>query len=362
VPHRGLRLRACKTGLSFQVLLARDFWSAAPSTGSQAVLKTALILGASGQDGRLLTALLSQLDYRWLGLGRGTVVAKDIAWEEPVDITDFAAVSRLVGSVQPAEIYHLAAFHSAAEGSPPPPDELFRRSFEVNTRSLFNVLEAVRDKSPASRIFYAASSHVFGSPVTEPQDEQTPLDPRTIYGITKTAGLHACRLFRREQGVFASSGILYNHESVFRRPEFLSSKVLDGAIAIKDGRADRLMLGDLQARVDWGYAPEYVEAMVRILAIDQPDDFVVATGRACTVQEFVRLAFEALDLDWTRYVQEAPHVLRRRTTSLVGCAEKLRAATGWEARIQVPEMIRLLMEARATRSLGRDDLRPLAPH
>jgi GDPmannose 4,6-dehydratase len=313
--------------------------------------RSALIVGAAGQDGRLLSEQLSERGYRWLGLDRTLVQARGVGWEEPVDITVGAEVDRLVTSVQPDEIYHLAAFHSSAEESTAPGiADSFARSLAVNVQSLVNFLDAMRRSSPASRLFYAASSHVFGIPDQEPQDENTPMRPQSIYGISKAAGLQACGHFRREHGVFASCGILYNHESHYRPAQFLSARIIDGALAIAEGRAGQLVLGNLDARVDWGFAPEYVDAMQRILHLDAADDFVIATGRGHTVREFAELAFAVLGLDWKRYLREDPSRLGRRTSNLVGNAAKLKRLTGWEARVDLPDMVRRLLDARSRSS------------
>jgi GDPmannose 4,6-dehydratase len=218
---------------------------------------------------------------------------------------------------------------------------------------LVNVLEAMRLEAPKCRLFYAASSHCFGSqPAAPVQDESTPLNPDNVYGVSKTAGVHACRLYRNDHGVFASAGILFNHESPYRRAEFVTSKIVRAAIDISRGKRDLLVLGDLSARTDWGWAPDYVDAMTRILALDQPDDFVIATGEPHTVGEFAQLAFAAVGLDWREHVEENPGIITKRKLGLVGNPAKLNAATGWSPTVTFEEMIRKLLEHQQNASPG----------
>jgi GDPmannose 4,6-dehydratase len=306
----------------------------------------ALIVGSGGQDGRLLSEFLAAKGYRILGLTRGGMAVPGLGGEGSVDITNAGEVLRLVDAVHPDEVYHLAAFHHSADSAPPAGTDLLRRSIDVNLLSLGHFLEALRQRAPAARLFYAASSQVFGEPAAEPQDETTPLAPTTIYGISKAAAVFLCRAYRRDHGFFASAGILYNHESIYRPAQFVSMKIVDGAIAVMRGERRELVLGDLGAEVDWGYAGEYVQAMHRILQLDGADEFVVATGRKHSVQEFAAIAFELVGLDWRKHVREARPGGSRRVHRLVGDPRKLRARAGWEAAVQLPELVRLLMRGR----------------
>jgi GDPmannose 4,6-dehydratase len=210
---------------------------------------------------------------------------------------------------------------------------------------LVHFLEAIRRFSPATRLFYAASSHVFGSPRVPLQDEDTPLAPANVYGVTKAAGLLTCRYYRAVHGVYAAAGILYNHESPLRGPGFVSQKIVSGAVDIKCGRRDRLVLGDLSAAVDWGYAPDYVEAMRLILRLPRAEDFVVATGRKRTVRDFVKAVCRRLDLDWRACVAENPGVLTKKKAVLVGNAAKLRRLTGWKPSVDFDGMVDRLVAA-----------------
>lgn len=307
-------------------------------------MSVAMIIGSEGQDGRLLRERLERDGGAVVGIDQAVARDPSGIGIGPVDILDPQAVAAAVEKAQPAEVYYLAAFHHSAEDQPPPTDlEAMEKSLAVHVRGLLHFLEAIRQKSPRSRLFYAASSHVFGQTSQVPQNEDTPIRPGCVYGITKAAGLHCCRFYRERHAVAASVGILYNHESPLRGEAFVAQKIVRGAIRIQRGEQSRLVLGDLSARVDWGYAPDYVDAMTRILRLGEGGEFVVATGQAHTVQEFVETAFGLLGLDWKRHVEVKPSILAKRKLDLVGDASRLRRLTGWKPTVDFPEMVRLLL-------------------
>jgi GDPmannose 4,6-dehydratase len=309
--------------------------------------RRAIVLGSRGQDGRLLSGLLGGRGYHVVGIARGAVDGGLPGGPTAVELTDPAAVDRLVGEVQPDEVYHLAACHGSSEATASDAAALLRRSLEVNTLSLGYVLEAIRTRSPATRLFYAASSHVFGHPSSSPQDEATPLAPTSAYGISKAAAVMLCRAYRATHGVFAATGILYLHESGLRGPGFLSSRLVDGALAVRRGVQSEVVVGRLAAEADWGYAPEYVDAMHRILQLERADDFVVATGRRHSVRDFAAEVFAAVGLDWARHVREEPGLVPVHPP-LVGDPRRLQHATGWRARVELPELARLLVRERGS--------------
>lgn len=306
--------------------------------------KRAIIVGAGGQDGRLLHELLKEYNYDILGIARGrTYCDRPNGNSEPIDISDGGAVQDVVGAFQPEEIYYLAAFHHSSQDTAIAEQELFRRSFDVHVAYLIHFLEAIRRVSPRTRLFYAASSHIFGETLDGLQDERTPVNPGCIYGITKAAGLFTCRYYREKYGVFASVGIMYNHESIYREAKFVSRKIIKSAVDIKANRQEKLILGDLDAVIDWGYAPDYVKAMHGMLNIDHPDDFIVATGLRHTVRDFVQEAFGYLGLDWTRYVVEQKGIITKKNSQRIGCPAKIKQVIGWEPLTEFGEMIRLLL-------------------
>jgi GDPmannose 4,6-dehydratase len=222
-----------------------------------------------------------------------------------------------------------------------------RRSLEVHVVGFVNVLEALCCAAPRSRVFYAASSHVFGSTNSATQNEDTPFEPRDAYGISKAAGILVCRAYRERRGLHVSAGILYNHESAYRSAEFVSQRIVRGArdarAAYDRGETYSIRLGNLNAVADWGYAPDYVDAMVKMLGLPEPGDYVIATGIPHTVADFARIAFEKVGLPWQAYVKEDPSLIRKQTPTLVGNASKLARATGWRPTVSFDEMIDILL-------------------
>ncbi len=307
-------------------------------------MKTALVVGCSGQDGVYLVRQLEGLGYRVAGIDRE--VTRGLAGDRPFGIEDPLAVREAVAGLRPDEIYFLAAHHRSSEDPAAEDAELVRRSFEINTLALSHFLEAMAAAARHTRLFYAASSRVFGHPPAGLQDESTPMNPVDPYGISKAAGVHLCRYYRSQRGVYCSTGILYNHESPHRPEGFVSRKIVRAAVRISRQPRDKLVIGNLDARVDWGYAPDYVDAMWRILQLPDPDDFVISSGALHSVRELVEAAFEAVGLDWTRHVEVDPAVTRNGAgQSLQGNSAKLTSQTGWRASMTFTEMIRTLVAA-----------------
>lgn len=296
-------------------------------------MRRVIIVGAHGQDGRLLQERVAADGDQAIPLGR-----------ENVEVRDASAVEKVVQQAGAEEVYYLAAFHQSAQDRfSHSPAELMRRSMEVHVTGLVNFLEAIRLHAPETRLFYAASSHVFGNPGTEMQNEQTSLAPICAYGISKTAGVHCCRYYRSAHAVFAAAAFLYNHESPYRGESFVSQKIIRAVASIARGQQKKLVLADLEARVDWGYAVDTVDAMRRILAHPAPEDFVVGTGKTHSVKDFVEAAFTLAGLDWRAHVEVDPTLLTKRRSSLCGDATKLRACTGWRPRVEFDEMVRILL-------------------
>lgn len=291
-------------------------------------------MGGGGQDGTLLSAALR---------ARGDQVA--ILKRGDLEIDNPASVASCIGQVLPDEVYFLAAHHQSSEESIIDDGELFLTSTQVNFTSAVNFLAALARQRPNARFFYAASSLIFGASDGRLQDEHTPPRPQTAYGITKLAGLLACRRYREIHGLHASVGILYNHESSLRPTSFLSRKIAVAVARIARTGQGELALGDLDARVDWGYAPDYVDAMIRIVAQDLPDEYIVASGEAHSVREFAEHAFSVVGLDYRSHVRAAPNLLHRRLPPRVGSPNKLMAATGWRPSVDFATMVRLMVNA-----------------
>lgn len=305
--------------------------------------RRALVTGIGGQDGSYLAELLLGHGYEVFG----TTLASPEGLSDGIeafrlDLTDAEAVASALREVKPDETYHLASpsFVPASWEDP-----VGTSTFAAASSAA--LLEGLRREHPEGRFLNAASAEIFGAPAQVPQSEETPVAPITPYGAGKAFAHFLTGAFRRQYGLHASSAILYNHESERRSPEFLTRKVSRGAAAISLGLERELPLGDLTARRDWGYAPDYVRAMSLMLQAEEPDDYVVATGEAHTVEEFVATAFEQVGLDWREYVKRDESLVRGAADSpaLVGDPTKIRERLGWEPEVRFDELIRRMVDA-----------------
>jgi len=301
-------------------------------------MKRAIIVGAGGQDGFWLTRNLAACGRLVLGLSRGAAERSDGESFPAVDILDPAQAAKAVELFRPDEIYYLAAFHhSSQSGALCDSASLREKSWRVNVVGPSNFLAAMAAHAPEARFFYASSCLIFGDSGQPVQNEETPFRPVCVYGRAKAEGTGICAE-RRDKGLFASAGILYNHESERRPPHFLSQKIAMAAAAASRGEEGELVLGDLSARGDFGYAPDFVEAMRRVLEIDAPGDFVVATGESRGVTDWLDAAYGAVGLDWRGRVREDPSLIARRRPPMIGDASRLRCLTGWAPRTSFSDM------------------------
>ncbi|MFO1059538.1 MAG: GDP-mannose 4,6-dehydratase [Dongiaceae bacterium] len=312
--------------------------------------RRALITGITGQDGALLAGLLLGRGYEVAGLvrpngpvDRSRLERLGIAGRvslRAVDLCDPAGLAEALAAVAPQEIYNFAAQSSVArsfaEAAP---------TFALNALAVVHLLEATRAVAPGARFYQASSSEMFGNADRLPITEASPLRPVSPYGIAKAAAHQVAGLYRRAHGMFIACGILFNHESVLRPPHFVTKKILAAAVRIAAGSGERLALGDLSIRRDWGYAPAYVEAMAAMLQQDLPDDFVICSGAAHSLEEFVAESFAAVGLDWRRHVDLDP-ALRRPSEIAVtyGDAGRARHRLGWDYQMRFQALIRRLVE------------------
>ena len=279
-----------------------------------------------------------------LGLGRTSARSSSGA-ARTVDIADRTDVRTMFDEWSPDVVFYLPAVHASSDSATTESDDLlFERSIGVHAQYAVNFLEAISNRGSGTAFFYAGSSHVFAGANADRQTEDTPIVPESIYAITKAAGIHACRFYRSRKGVRASVGILYNHESHLRPDSFVSQRIVKAAIRAAGGDKCKLELGDLSACVDWGYAPEYVEAMILITELPDANDYIIATGQSHSVREFAESAFECVGLDWRDHVVEHPSILSQRSRTLVGDYRRLHERTGWEPRISFRGMIRKLID------------------
>jgi GDPmannose 4,6-dehydratase len=317
--------------------------------------KRALITGITGQDGSYLAELLLDKGYEVHGVIRRASTFNThrldhlyVDAHEPEarlflhygDLTDGTRLVTLLSKVLPDEVYHLAAQTHVRVSFDEP--EYTGLTTGLGTTRL---LEAIRATGLATRFYQASSSEMFGA-APPPQDESTPFHPRSPYGVAKVYSYWMTRNYREAYGLFACNGILFNHESPRRGETFVTHKITRAVAAIAAGQQEQLYLGNLDAVRDWGYAPEYVEAMWRMLQQDEPDDFVVATGAPYSVRDFVQFAFDHAGLDWERYVRFDDRYLRpTEADALVGDASKAAAQLGWAPKVLTPELARIMVDA-----------------
>ena len=313
--------------------------------------KTALITGVTGQDGAYLARLLAGKGYKVAGIlaRRATDttwrldelgVKKDVELID-ADISDLASIIRAINAVQPDEYYNLAAQSFVATSWNQP-----LLTAQATAISVAIGLEAVRLTNPRIRFYQASTSEMFGKIQAARQDESTPFHPRSPYGVAKLFGHWITINYRESFGLHASSGILFNHESPQRGIEFVTRKVSDGVARIKLGRQKELRLGNIDAKRDWGFAGDYVEAMWLMMQQEQPDDYVIATGRSTTVREMCRIAFAHVGLDYKDYVVIDPKFFRpAEVDELLGNPAKAAAALGWKARTSLEELIKMMVDA-----------------
>jgi GDPmannose 4,6-dehydratase len=255
-------------------------------------------------------------------------------------LESFPSLYRIVQQVQPDECYHLAAQSFVSYSF----DDEFS-TLNTNINGTHFILTALKESAPQCRFYFAGSSEMFGNAEEVPQTERTAFHPRSAYGISKVAGFHLTRNYCEAYGLHTSSGILFNHESPRRGYEFVTRKITSGAAAIAAGVASHVALGNLEARRDWGYAPEYVEAMWRMLQQDEPGDYVVATGVSHSVRDFCEAAFSLLGLDYREHIQTDRQLYRpAEVDQLVGNPAKAEKVLGWRSRTSFEELVRMMVE------------------
>jgi GDPmannose 4,6-dehydratase len=316
----------------------------------------ALITGITGQDGSYLAELLLEKGYEVHGLIRRSsqfnTARIDHLYHDPhegptrlflhyADLTDGSSLIGHLHAIEPAEVYNLGAQSHVKVSF-----EMPEFTAETAAMGTLRMLEAVRTADWPIRFYQAGSSEMYGKVLETPQTERTPLNPRSPYAISKVFAHYMTIDYREAYGIHASNGILFNHESPRRGGTFVTRKVTRGIASILGGKQEHLFLGNLDAKRDWGYAKEYVEAMWRMLQQPEPDDYVIATGEMHSVRELCEVAFGLAGLDWERYVRVDERYFRpTEVDELCGDASKARNALGWEATVQFPELVRIMLDA-----------------
>jgi GDPmannose 4,6-dehydratase len=311
--------------------------------------KRAVITGITGQDGSYLAELLLEKGYDVTGVVRRS--SSPNLWRiehlldrltlRPADLVDQLSIMRIVQDVRPHELYNLAAMSFVPASWDQP-----MLTGEFNSQGVTRVLEAIRQVDPGIRIYQASSSEMYGRVREVPQTETTPFYPRSPYGVSKVFAHYITVNYRESYGMFACSGILFNHESPRRGLEFVTRKVTDGVARIKLGLADQLSLGNLDACRDWGFAGDYVRAMWLMLQQNEPDDYVIATGVSHSVRKLVETAFGHAGLDWQRYVRIDPALKRpAEVDHLIGDASKGKRVLGWTPSVTFEQLIAMMVDA-----------------
>ena len=322
--------------------------------------RRALICGVSGQDGSYLAQLLLNKDYAVFGSSRDAQLnsfenltrlgIKERIQLVSVSLTDFRSVLQALTRIEPDEVYNLAGQSSVALSFDQPVETM-----DSIARATLNLLEALRFTKQATRLYNACTSECFGDIGTAPADESFPFHPRSPYAVAKATSFWEVANYREAYGLHSCSGILCNHESPLRPPRFVTRKIVSTACRIAHGSPEKLRLGNMQIHRDWGWAPEYVDAMWRMLQLDTPEDFVIATGESRGLEEFVAEAFKCFDLDWREFVVQDP-ALYRPSDLPSSCANpaKAKRILGWSAELRMKEVVQEMARAERAVMVGAD--------
>ncbi len=315
--------------------------------------KRALITGITGQDGSYLAELLLSKGYEVHGIVRRIGAENHEARMSRIlpilenvklhhgDITNYPTVWKLIDAIKPDEIYHLAAQSQVGVSF----EDQFG-TMDVNINGTHHMLSALKELAPRSKFYFAATSEMFGSVLATPQNEQTPFNPVSPYGVSKVAGFYLTKIFRDAYGLFACSGILFNHESPRRGFEFVTRRISLAVARIKCGLQKELKLGNIDAERDWGFAPDYVKAMWLMLQQPKADDYVLGTGESHTVREFLEIAFSCVDLDWQKFVKFDDSRLRPTDVqALLADSAKARKTLGWSPSVSFKELVEMMVRA-----------------
>lgn len=335
-------------------------------------MKKALITGITGQDGSYLADLLIAKGYEVHGVIRRASTLNtlriDHLYEDPLlnevrffkhygDLADSVQMVKLIYDLKPDEIYHLAAQSHVRVSFDIP-----EYTADVTGVGTIRILEAMRETGVPARFYQASSSEMFGKVQEIPQTEKTPFWPRSPYGVSKVFSYWATINYRESYGLHASNGILFNHESPRRGENFVTRKISRAVAEIKLGRRTELLLGNLEARRDWGYAPEYVEAMWMMLQQDNPDDYVIATSETHSVKDFAEKAFAHVDLDWREFVKHDGRYERPAEVDLlIGDASKAKKLLGWEPKVKFEELVKIMVDADLANLEGLPVVDPKTP-
>ena len=308
-------------------------------------MNTVVIIGSNGQDGKLLSECFDNSTNWIFQISKNQTKKNGETIFPHIDITKKNIVKNFIKDIRPNEIYYLASHHHNSEYDQNHNLEEFRISYQINVQSYLYFLDGIRFYSPFSKIFYSSSSHIFGEPLHSPQNEDTPFNPTTIYGLNKLNAIYLSRLYKKNYKIFSSIGIMYTHESKYRKSYFLSKKIIRSAINIKKGIENSLEIANPNSVIDWGYAGDYVKAMKIILSHSTPEEFVISSGSKSKLYEFINHAFSFLGLDYEEHLIVKKKILKRsQINNLYGDSGKLQSLTEWRPTFNIKELAEKLVK------------------
>jgi GDPmannose 4,6-dehydratase len=306
-----------------------------------------LIYGHTGQDGRILWRQLIERGHSLIGISRSGISYHGVTNRGNSLVLDSDTVTSLLNEFKPHQVYYLAACHHSSQDRIVDDSGIWCESWQTHVYLFESLLQKLKKLVPRSKVFYASSSRIFGYSTSSPQRESTPWAPACIYGTTKASGMLVAGFYRRTYSMHVSCGILYNHESPLRGNQFVSQKIINGLISITKGESNILEIGNVDARVDWGYAPDYTRAMRMILALKEPEDMIIATGTTHSVHDFINNVAKKLGLKTEDFVvDESSQTLQLYPQQLRGDATLLRKQTGWVPTVTFEEMIDIMVKAK----------------
>lgn len=298
----------------------------------------ALIIGANGQDGRLLNLLLESKNYEIYNVSSSSNTDFKNYLQFNLATSNFDELNNFILKIKPQEIYYVAAYHHSSIQSKSTNFDFINKSIQVNQLGFINIMELCKSSLPLTKIIYTSSSLIFSGAKNQIQTEETTTEPRCIYSITKSAASEAAKYYRNEFNLFVSIGIMYNHESIYRKDYFLSKKIVTEVREIIDKKRDKIIIGSLTSETDWGYAPDYVEALWLILQQENPDNYIVASSNKHIVKDWFLVLSNYLNTNLLSYVEENPSLIQRKKPVLIGNNSKLKAI-GWKAKTSFEEMV-----------------------
>ena len=311
-------------------------------------MKKALITGLAGQDGSYLAELLLEKDYDVYGIvkpsnKRPSHLDERIKCYDDIDITKKNSLKILINEIEPDEIYHLAAYHFSSQNEENK-NKLFEKFYLVNLYAANEILETIQKDLPRCRFFYASSCHIFGNVKAFPQNEETPIRPNSLYAITKAAGTNLCQFYREHYNIYTSVGILYNHESSRRSRNFVTTQIAESAAKASMGLPTKIFLQNMDAKVDWGSAKDYVTAMWLTLQQSNGDNYIIASGLTHTISEFAKIAFDSVGLNFSDYVFQKTNVNLKEGAMYVGNHTKISSQCNWQPLTSFNDLVREMVQ------------------